>query len=348
MGEHGRHPTLIEIQFLRAIAVLMVVMAHIHQADARFYGTPLTGQTSFFGFAGVDVFFVLSGFIIHHLYKDHAGFDLRYFLNRLNRILPLYWIFTALALVGYLTMGGTLTRSAGDLDILGSLTLIPTGELPVLQVGWTLTHELYFYLAYGLALILPRATRTWAALGWALASLAYTLAPHGMSSVWLDLIFSPFNFLFLSGVMLASLYPRIRRLRLVALAILAGGLVLGLIWTHIHGLAGLAATPLRVVILAPFAMGLVATFLAWTPGLPARFARVGDWSYAIYLSHILVIGVLARLLPELTGDGRLGSVVLHLAGLAACLALGGMVHAWIERPLLDRGKALIARLTPGR
>ncbi len=348
MGEHGRHPTLIEIQFLRAIAVLMVVLAHIHQANARFYDSPLLGQASFFGFAGVDVFFVLSGFIIHHLYKDHGGFDGRYFLNRLNRILPLYWIFTGFAVLGYLTFGDDLTRPLADLNLAASLTLVPTGELPVLQVGWTLTHELYFYLAYGLALVLPRPARVWAAIGWALASLAYILAPHELDSVWLDLVFSPFNFLFLSGVMLASLFPRVRRLRIPALLILAAGLVLGLSWTHVHGLDGLAAAPLRVVMLAPFAMGLVATFLAWTPALPALLARIGDWSYAIYLSHILVIGVLARLLPDITGGGLAGGITIYLTGIAACLVLGGAVHVWVERPLLDRGKALIARLTPAR
>lgn len=348
MGEHGRHKTLIEIQFLRAIAVLMVVIAHIHQANDRFYSDAVLGQASLFGFAGVDVFFVLSGFIIHHLYKDHAGFDLRYFLNRLNRIFPLYWIFTGFAVLGYVTMGGSLTRSADELDILASLTLIPTGDLPVLQVGWTLTHELYFYLAYGLALLLPQSARVWAAMGWALASLAYILVPHGIASPWLDLVFSPFNFLFLSGVLLATLYPRIRRLRRPALLILASGLALGLTWIHIHGLAGLVAAPLRVVMLAPFAMGLVATFLAWTPALPKPLAQVGDWSYAIYLSHILVIGVLARLMPGLTGDGLAGAVLLYLAGLMACLALGGLVHAGVERPLLNRGKAIIRRLAPSR
>ena len=348
MREHGHHKTLFEIQHLRAIAVLMVVVAHIHQANGRFFDSPVLGQASLFGFAGVDVFFVLSGFIIHHLYKDHSGFDLRYFLNRLNRILPLYWIFTGLAVAGYFAMGSALSRPLEELDIFASITLIPTGQMPILQVGWTLTHELYFYLAYGLALLLPRPMRLWAALAWALASLAYILLPHGLNSPWLTLAFSPFNMLFLSGVALAALFPRIQRLRIPALILLVAGLALGLTWTHIHGLDGLAAAPLRVVILAPFAMGLVASFLAWTPPLGRAFATLGDWSYAIYLSHILVIGVLARLMPRFTGDGLAGGLALYAAGLVAALALGGLAHILVERPLLIQGKRLIARLASDR
>lgn len=126
MLDHQRHGQIVGIQHLRMVAVLLVVIAHVHQADARFFPGPLMDQTAYFGFAGVDIFFVVSGFIIHHLYRRHAGFDARYFLKRINRIFPLYWIFTALALIGYLAVGDSLTRSTAELNILASLTLIPT------------------------------------------------------------------------------------------------------------------------------------------------------------------------------------------------------------------------------
>ncbi|WP_203293085.1 acyltransferase family protein [Maricaulis parjimensis] len=348
MGEHGQHKTLIEIQFLRAIAVLMVVVAHVHQANDRFFETPVLGQASLFGFAGVDVFFVLSGFIIHYIYRAHRGFDAHYFLNRMNRVLPLYWIFTGFAVAGYFAMGDSLTRSRDELDLIGSLTLIPTGQTPILPVGWTLTHELYFYLVYGLGLLLPRSWRGWAAALWAVSSLAYILAPHTIASAWLDMMFSPFNFLFLAGIGLAALLPVMARLRIVAPLVLAAGLAGGLVWTHFNGIDGLAAAPERVAVLAPFAIGLVATFLAWSPRFPALLARIGDWSYAIYLSHILVISVLARIVPDLIGGSLLAGLAFHAICLIACLILGGLTHVLLERPLLNRGKAMVARLAPKR
>ena len=209
MQEHGRHTTIVEIQHLRMVAVLLVVLAHIHQADARFLTTTLLDQTAYFGFAGVDVFFVLSGFIIHHLYRDYRGLDVRYFLKRLNRIFPLYWIFTGLTLAGYLVFAGSLTRSFAELDLIASLTLTPHHDLPILLVGWTLTHELYFYALFGLALALPPVWRVRAAGLWAAATIAATVLMPRDVSPWLSVAFSPFNLLFLSGIALSVLRDRL-------------------------------------------------------------------------------------------------------------------------------------------
>ena len=152
-------PTLHEVQHLRAIAVLLVVLAHLHQSEARFFPQALLGDYAFAGFAGVDIFFVISGFIIHYLYRHRDRISARFFLDRINRIYPLYWLFTGLALTGYWVMGGALSATPGEIDIAGSLALIPLGHPPVLLVGWTLTHELWFYLVYGLCLGLPRPAR---------------------------------------------------------------------------------------------------------------------------------------------------------------------------------------------
>lgn len=341
MDAHGRHSTIVEIQHLRALAVLLVVLAHIHQADARFLGTPLLDQTAFFGFIGVDIFFVLSGFIIHHLYSTHSGFDARYFLNRLNRIFPLYWIFTGLALTGYLVMGDSLTRGLGEIDLLASLTLIPTGELPLLLVGWTLTHELYFYIAFGMVLVAPRAWRPWLAAGWAGATLAATYLLPETGSPWIALLFSPFNLLFLAGCLISAGRARLEALRWPALVLAVAGAAGGLAWTQAGGLESIDDSTLRVPVFAPFAIGIVLALLAWKPSLPALAARIGDWSYAIYLGHVLAIGVLARLLPA-----GFWSPAFYVLCLATCLVLGWLTHMLIERPLLRAGKGLIERHVP--
>ena len=341
MGEHGRHTTIVEIQHLRALAVLLVVIAHIHQADARFFPGPLLDRTAYFGFAGVDVFFVLSGFIIHHLYRDHSGFDARYFLKRINRIYPLYWIFTGLALIGYAVMGDSLTRSAGELDLLASLTLAPANDLPVLLVGWTLTHELYFYLAFGLTLILPPRWRLWPALAWGMATIAASWLLPPAPSPWLGVLFSPFNLLFLAGIGLSAWRDRLPAWRWPLLVLAVAGLAGGLAWTHGGGLSAIDDARLRVPVFAPFAIGTSAAWLAWRPHLPALAARIGDWSYAIYLGHLLAIGVLARTLPD-----AIWSPVFYAVCLAVCLALGWLTHILVERPLLRAGKGLIDKSIP--
>ena len=340
----ARHKTLHEVQHLRAIAVLLVILAHLHQAEARFFADPALGDFAFAGFAGVDVFFVISGFIIHHLYRGLSGLSPRFFLLRANRIYPLYWIFTGLALLGYLVMGPALTAGTEELDVAGSLALVPLGHPPVLQVGWTLTHELYFYLVYGLVLVLPARGRAIAALVWGGASLAALLAGWEPHPVWLALAISPFNLQFLAGVLLAEFEPAMRRRRLVPLILALAGAAMALVWAGEGGIDRLAASGDRVLILSPFAIGLVWTFLAWRPALPRAFEHLGDASYALYLSHLLVIGVLARLLPDVLDGSFLASPVYYSLGLAACLAIGLAAHHLLERPLLRLGKHWIGRV----
>lgn len=336
-----------EIQYLRALAVLMVVAGHIHQAESRFFGDALFSDAAYFGFAGVDLFFVISGFIIHYLYGNRPRPSARYFLKRINRIYPIYWIFTALALLGYVTIGDSLTRETGELDILASLTLIPTGQPPILMVGWTLTHELYFYLAYGLFLALPGRYRVWAAAAWAGAAVLFALVFYEAQSPWLHLVFSPFNLQFLAGVLLAHVYGGLRRTRWLALVPAAAGVALALWWMHGHGLDGMEDLRLRVALFSPFAIGTVWAALAWAPRLPAFAARIGDWSYSIYLGHLLAIGVLARLLPRYIDGSFWASPAFWSVSLTACLAFGALSHYALELPLLRTGKAAIARLAPG-
>ncbi|WP_417496490.1 acyltransferase family protein [Maricaulis sp.] len=337
----GTHKTIPEIQYLRMIAVLLVAIAHLYQANVRFFPQPLLGDFAYAGFAGVDVFFVVSGFIIHHLYSRKAAPGWRYYVNRLNRILPLYWFFTALAVAGYWVMGDSLTSDIGELDIWSSLLLLPTGAPPILVIGWTLTHELYFYLAFGLMMLAPPAMRGWAAGVWAGASVIMALQSEPLASPWLTLIFSPFNLLFLTGTMLSAHYRHLDRFRWPLLALAIAGAGLAMVWTGSQGLAGIENRTIRVAIFLPFAVGLSGSLLAWAPRWPKLAARIGDWSYSIYLSHILVIGVMARLLATAAAERAWSGWLLYPACLAACLLVGAVSHYGVERPILLRLKSLI-------
>ena len=338
------HAEIVELQYLRALAVLMVVVGHLHQAGGRFTGADLLGGAGYVGFGGVDVFFVISGFIIHTLYRSASGPSLGFALKRLNRIFPLYWIFTGLAVLGYLVMGDSLTRAFGELDWVSSLTLLPTGQPPLLLVGWTLTHELYFYLVYGLALFLPRRWRLVAAgslaglTGLAMADIIQPDTP------WARLALSGFNLQFLAGIVLAEWRLHLPATRWLASAIALAGVALGIGWTASFGLEGLADSDRRALIFLPMAVGLVWAILAWQPRWPQLLTAIGDWSYAIYLGHLLAISVLGRVLAMLLPQGLPATLLLFGLGLAASLILGALVHRFLEQPLLATGKAWIRRV----
>jgi len=252
-------------------------------------------------------------------------------------------MFTLAALAGYFVMGDSLTQEATDLDLFASFALIPTGQPPILLVGWTLTHELYFYLAYGVFLIVPIACRKWVVGLWVVLTSGFViLSPEG-ASPWLALIFSPFNFLFLAGAAVSEFQSIIQNRKWTAFALAFVGGVLAFGWTGTQGLEGLTEPSLRVAIYSGFAIGVVWSFLAWRPVLPAVFLKLGDWSYALYLSHILVIGVLARILPRFIDGSVWASPVYYSLALMTCLLVGWISHVVLERPLLKIGKAMIGR-----
>ena len=339
------HAEIIELQYLRAIAVLMVVIGHLHQAGNRFLGADGLGPAGFTGFAGVDVFFVISGFIIHTLYRDAKGPTLAFALKRLNRIFPLYWIFTALTFAGIIALADRITLSDRSIDWLTTLTLFPSGHPPLLLVGWTLIHELYFYLAYGLALFLPRRWRIGAAAVWATLTVMAIGEVIQPDQPWAVLALSGFNLQFLAGVILAEFRDQLPRLRGAASLVALFGLALAIGWTSAFGIDGLSHADTRAIIFVPLAIGMVWAVLAWRPRWPKALAAIGDWSYAIYLGHLLVISVLARLLPELIPGVLPGLLVLYATGLGASILLGALTHRLVEQPLLVAGKALIARVS---
>lgn len=338
---------IVELQYLRALAVLMVVIGHTHQTEGRLIGDQLLGQFAYFGFSGVDVFFVISGFIIHRIYGTKSGLRPRFYLARLNRIFPLYWIYTAIAAVGFLLVFGNSPDTAlHQKNWLATITLFPVGYPPLLPVGWTLTHELYFYLVYAIYLALSVRVRPWAALGWAGLTLGGLFGLAEGQSPLIGLLISPFNLLFLAGALMAQFFDRLLTLRFTALVMSIFGAALGLAWTGMYGLEGLSDPALRVPVFAPFAIGTVWAALAWRPRLPALAARIGDWSYACYLGHILVLDILARILAPYLSGSVFASLTYYTLGMLGTLVLAWLSHRLVERPLLRLGQMAIATHVP--
>ena len=337
--------SIVELQALRGLAVLMVIIGHVHQAQERFMGPALIGDMAYIGFAGVDVFFVISGFIIHYLYRQAEKPDAGYFLKRLNRIYPLYWLYTLAALGGYALLGDALSRDAATFDWINTLTLLPTGAYPVLAVGWTLTHELYFYLVYGLVLFLPARLRLPVLGAWGLVTLIFVFLGQSGWPEWGKLLLSPFNLLFLAGIALAEGFKWAERFKWVGLALMVAGLGLAGWFTQIDGLQGFAQVSLRVGMFAPLAIGVVWALLAFKPKLPDIAIKLGDWSYSTYLSHLLVIGVMARLAAPILTALPMTGVLAYLVLISAALAYGAVSFYLIEKPLLKLGRGVIGKLT---
>jgi peptidoglycan/LPS O-acetylase OafA/YrhL len=298
------------------------VLYHAEGAVNEFFASPTS--LFHFGFAGVQFFFVLSGYIIYHVHHGDIGTGkvLPYARKRLVRIYPIY-IFTTLLLAPFWLWVPSLGEPFHkDVDaLLLSLALIPQDHPPHLGVAWTLIHEMLFYIVFGI-LILNRRIGWWAVAAWlAAVAIANLLGePVGRSSYLLSVN----NLLFGLG-MLAAWLPK----RVVGTAL--GLFVIGNIGFLTAGV--LTNYGMDVPILA---FGLAA-FLLVMSAEPLNFLFrerrallfLGDASYSIYLIHYPVISVACKALLA-AGISFAAMPIVAVLGI-----LGGIIlHLTIERPVL--------------
>ena len=161
-------PKLSSLQGGRGIAAVLVVLFHatVMFAAPNYWNTVILGDTFRFGFAGVEFFFVLSGFIMMHTHRRDIGRSERlraYLEKRAARIYPIYWIVS----LAVLAMAGTAypVRWA---DILNTPFLIGPNSVALLGVAWTLFHEVLRFTKYFSICFLPGSsfTRTLAGVYW--------------------------------------------------------------------------------------------------------------------------------------------------------------------------------------
>ncbi|QRM44430.1 acyltransferase [Rhizobium sp. BG4] len=314
--------TLYGIQYLRAFAALAVVVFHAAER---------TGGHFAIGAAGVDVFFVISGFIMWVISDRRPVTPQRFLLDRLKRIAPSYWLVTGIMVAGAIAgLFPNLQLSAGHL--LGSLFFIPvrspsTGEIwPVLVQGWTLNFEMFFYVLFAGALFLPRA--------WRLLFLTVVFGLFFAAGlIWdpqsaaLATYTRPIILEFLGGVFIAELWLR----RKVA------GTSLGLACVG-AALCGFAAIYLMGAefdefICGPLAMALVFGMVSLETGgsigrMPV-LTYLGDASYSIYLWHTLTISVAVKAAEILGLDGGL----TLLGAIVGGTITGVAAYELIEKPL---------------
>ena len=151
------------IQMLRGIAAMLVVFHHFMQQFYNFEKTNVIGDFfSYYGKFGVDIFFVLSGFIMGYTLLSKNKSASEFLKGRIYRILPPYYFFTLVILVFGMIFEGIHSSSASLETVFKSLLFIPhenpdinIGVYPTLTVGWTLNLEMFFYITLYLLLLTP-------------------------------------------------------------------------------------------------------------------------------------------------------------------------------------------------
>jgi peptidoglycan/LPS O-acetylase OafA/YrhL len=301
---------LINIQFLRFVAATMVVVYHasFHLIDAGHSQGFFFVAGEAIGFAGVDIFFVISGFIMFYTTERSRGVasSVDFAKRRLARIYSGYWpyFFFAAAVFAW-----ARPEHFAQTNLVGSFFLwpIPLNRL-LLDVSWTLNYELYFYLMFTVLVLAGNRLRWWLLFGLLAATAVYNLHRHFLlqdfsqdnlvyQTFWSIFLTSPFMLEFFAGALLASLPPRLPArwgwpLLLLGIAAFAGAGVIN-VSLYDGGIEqGYYAVPRVLLFGVPSCLMLLGLVRLELNGhvAPRRFSLdTGGASYAIYLCHTIFL-----------------------------------------------------------
>jgi exopolysaccharide production protein ExoZ len=333
---------LLNLHLLRAIAALAVV--YFHSTSEAGLNLPLN-----IGSHGVDVFFVISGFIIAYIGTRSPD---RFLMHRAVRIVPFYWTAT-LVVFGVAALAPHVLRSTRPdyVQLLCSLFFIPretsyAGTVPTLVLGWSLNYEMYFYLLFALALaIAPRMAPL--VCCFEIVAIALLIDASGISHPSVRFYARPLVFEFVYGVCIYYLFvaaerhtgwyaqrPRIRW-GLWSVAV-GAGLFIGL--EELHGGFGL---PRFIIAGVPAcALVLAALLLERMYGVSATshvVFLVAESSYVLYLIHPYVIFGLLRTTSLGRAAVALPATIALVGTLLLLSTLAGIaIHTWFEAPVIAR------------
>ncbi len=326
--------TLVNLQALRAWAAILVLFHHAHA-----HYLAMGGQSDWFsaiarpGFAGVDIFFVLSGYVIARSMSSEDGRQRstgQFLYRRFGRIYLGYWPFF---LISMLAATQLYPDFLGDKKILESALLVtPLTQYSVVTPAWSLAYELYFYGLFALISVFSPINRAaiLVLLAIAITAAGTTIVPGW--SAWPDFLLSAFVLEFLAGVLLFRLGTRLMSPRLILLLLpgLVLGVYLGMTQNLIWGLGRSLSYGFAAVCLVQLALILETN----------RFLRadrisvaIGDASYTLYLCHTIFLALFYHLGIRDWWVAQ-GWVETGFWSLMLVIILFSLIfYRWVERPL---------------
>jgi exopolysaccharide production protein ExoZ len=329
------------IQYLRGAAALLVVLYHVY---VQLFRLGYTGPLPHCFSIGVDIFFVISGFIMWYTTVDGKLTTTEFWRHRIIRIVPLYWLVTSFYVFVLLVSPGIMQSAQFNLfHIITSYLFIPSPHpsspewmWPLVVPGWTLNYEMFFYLLFGLCLVIPLQWRA-ATIVALLACLVSLQALNPPTNSIIGFYSSSIVLEFAFGVLLGYMYSRkIVIPRVLSLAMILGGIAAAL------SFSGSLPLSQRAIDFGVPALLIVAGAVFFERshgvreiGLPKL---LGDASYSIYLTHGMMLSAYGQFwrkfhLPSVSQP--IDFLLFSVLGVIMASIFGITIYKLIERPMVS-------------
>ncbi len=321
------------VQYMRAIAALFVVINHAASKGAQYTST--SSEWFVIGEAGVDLFFIISGYIMCHTVDSKNISFVSFISARIKRIIPLYWVLTTLALIVYLLFPDKVNSAGGGTNIIHSYTLFPVEENYLISNGWTLSYEFFFYLlfAFGLSFTANIRFSIPVILIAMLVSLGNFSGIGSSNSIIFNFITNPLLLEFSFGIIVYYVFKKyklhsIRGLTLIIISILLFSLVS--IYQPDNSRVINYGIPALLLFIGMIA--LEPQFKRIPENKPATlFKMIGDSSYSLYLSHPFALVISSTILNKL-GLSEFSYLYILLLVVSSIIA-GHLCYLLLEKNL---------------
>jgi exopolysaccharide production protein ExoZ len=322
---------IIPIQMLRGIAASMVVFVHLDVQLKRLgYGTLDAPWLA----SGVDIFFVISGFIMWVSVARRPATSAGEFMrNRLIRIVPIYWLVSAGVLAMTIAAPQLLHSTVFSAPhALASFLFLParhpvSGEFwPLLVPGWTLNYEMLFYLLFAAALAgadgVPRRRLAIIAVLITSVILLGTALENRVDVM--HFYANPILLEFLAGILIGIVYLE-RRVRSSWAWFVPLGAGFVLLWLSQR--TGSFAPAVNLV-----AASMIVAGALFAPAFSNRGLKaLGDASYSLYLTHVVTLAAIEQMWAG--GLQRLGAPLFVISALTSCVLGALFCYRLLERPI---------------
>ncbi|WP_286206553.1 acyltransferase family protein [Yokenella regensburgei] len=359
------HKKLDFIQGLRGIAVMMVVLHHGYGFIDGMEGNDYNSiYNRFFmpGMGGVDLFFIISGFImvITTWKSDGSIKNLKeFYIKRVSRIVPVYFILTLIYI--FICLGGMsyFDNQYNLTSFIKAMLFMPQGDVATrpfyghapIGVAWSLNYEMYFYAIFGLSMIFGR-------LRWLVLSLFSVVTLIGIPFftrgefstnvfgiynfpyTYIEMITNPIIWLFFSGVVIGLIYKSNFSIKSTFWCkILLSLSVTACIWQYTERYQVNHGVFLWGLTIIPFVLIISICNKSLDLYFPKQLSTIGDMSYSLYLIHIPVMDTLKLLFSKFNLPAY--GIPFFIVYICFSLVIAAISYRYLEVRLSEKVKVFL-------